>query len=116
MTDTNISFYLKHDRIHVFVDALRRIGSPHRICFMMSDDGNRLMVSPYTKRDLKSHIVPAETYQGDGGLEISSYKLCHLIAGMQNWDNERSYRIPGTVYEDRQVAVFDLKKAEIIER
>lgn len=49
-------------------------------------------------------------------MDISSYKLCRLIAGMHNWDSKRFYRVPGTVYEDKRVAVFDLKRAVIIER
>ena len=32
MADTYISFYLRNNRIHVFVDALRGIGSPKYIC------------------------------------------------------------------------------------
>ena len=116
MIDTNISFYPKIYRIHVFVESLRGIGSPRRICFMISEDGNSLMVTPYPKKDFKSHSVPAKTYHGEGGFDISSYKLCRLIAGMHNWDTGRSYRIPGTVYEEKRVAVFDLKRAEIIER
>lgn len=118
MNDTNISFYLKIYRIHVFVDTLRGIGCPRRICFMISDDGNSLLISPYPKKDLKSHSIPSKTYtyRGEGGVDISSYKLCYLIARMQNWATERSYRIPGTVYEDKRIAIFDLRRAEIIER
>ena len=114
MHETNISFYLKCYRIHVFVDALRGIGSPKRICFMMSENGDSLMVAPYEKRDLKSHSVPSAVYAGSGGMEINSYKLCRLIAGMQGWDLERSYRIPGVVYTNQQAVVFDLRKAEVI--
>lgn len=115
MNDTNLSFYLKANRIHVFVKSLRSIGSPSRICFMISEDGENLLITPYSKRDFKSHAVPARVYKGDGSLEISSYKLCHLIAGMQNWDLERSYRVPGTVIPEKKVAVFKLREAEVIE-
>ncbi|MBQ6481232.1 MAG: hypothetical protein IJI45_08955, partial [Anaerolineaceae bacterium] len=52
------------------------IGSPKRICFMLSEDGNILLITPYLKRDLKSHNVPDKAYSGEGSLEISSYKLC----------------------------------------
>ncbi len=67
---------------------------------------------------LKSHSIPSKTYtyKGEGGVDISSYKLCYLIARMQNWATERSYRIPRTVYEDKRIAIFDLRRAEIIER
>ena len=70
MMETYISFYLKANRIHVFVDALREIGSPKRICFMISDDGKTLLVVPYQKRDFVSHKVPSEVYKGVGGMEV----------------------------------------------
>lgn len=116
MLDTYISFYLKAYRIHVFVDSLRAIGSPRRICLLISDDGNRLMVKPYLKKDLKSHSVPDKVYGGDGGLEISSYKLCRLIADIHHWDFKRSYRVPGFVLEHNEAAIYNLAKAVIIER
>ncbi len=114
MSDTYISFYLKVYRIHVFVDTLRGIGCPQRICFMISDDGKSLMIIPYPKKDFKSHRVPAKVYNGDGGMDISSYKLCRLMADMHHWDNSRSYRIPGTIYTGKSAAVFDLTKASFM--
>ena len=115
MMETYISFYLKANRIHVFVDALRDIGSPKRICFMISADGKKLLVAPYNKRDFVSHGVPDEVYSGMGGMEISSIKLCRLLAGMFQWDAARSYRVPGKVYSEKRIAVFELEKAEIID-
>lgn len=82
---------------------------------MISDDGQNLMISPYAKRDFKSHAVPQRVYKGDGSLEVSSYKLCRLIAEMQSWDLERSYRVPGSVIPEKKVAVFNLCEAEVIE-
>lgn len=116
MSDTYISFYLKAYRIHVFVDLLRGIGCPQRICLMISDDGKKLAIIPYPKKDFRSHGVPAKVYNGNGGMDISSYKLCHLIADLHHWDNSRSYRIPGTIYPGKNAAVFDLTKASFIDR
>ena len=116
MMETYISFYLKANRIHVFVDALREIGSPKRICFMISDDGKKLLVVPYQKQDFVSHKVPSEVYKGVGGMEVSSLKLCALIAKMYNWDTDRSYRVPGIVYSQKHIAVFELTAAEVINR
>ena len=113
--ETNISFYLRSNRIHIFVDALRGIGSPSRICFMISESGESLLVMPYDKRDFKSHGVPQEVYAGTGGMEISSMKLCRIIAKLHGWELYQSYRVPGKVYEGKKVAIFDLDKAEAIE-
>lgn len=116
MMETYISFYMKVNRIHIFVDALRGMGEPSRICFMISENGENLLITPHDKRDFKSHGVPQEVYTGTGVMEISSIKLCRIIAKIHNWDLGRSYRVPGKVYEKKQVAIFDLGKAEAIER
>lgn len=115
MMETNISFYLKTSRIHIFVDALREIGEPSRICFMISENGTNLLIAPYNKRDFKSHGVPREVYFGIGGMEISSIKLCRIIAQKQSWDLSRSYRVPGKAYENQRIAIFDLDKATAIQ-
>ena len=116
MDETYISFYLKANRIHVFIEALRVIGSPKRICFMISEDGKKLLMAPYRKRDFRSHGVPKDVYSGIGGMEISSMKLCRLIAELYSWDLERSYRVPGLFREDHNVILFDLRRAEEIAR
>lgn len=114
MDDTYISFYLKANRIHVFINALRGIGSPKRICFMMDESGNTLILSPYDKRDFKSHAVPNKVYNGSESLEISSYKLCRLLASSHDWDLSQSYRIPGRIISSLKIVVFQLDKGRKI--
>ena len=53
---------------------------------------------------------------GNGGMEVSSMKLCRIIASLYHWDLDRSYRVPGTVYPEKKVAIFRLKEAELIDR
>lgn len=113
--DTFISFYLKSSRIHIFVDSLRALGNPRRICLMVNESGDRLLIRPYQHRDLKSHKVPLDVYVGADRMEISSMKLCRLFSAKFNWDLNRSYRVPGKAYPDSQVAVFFLLRAEPIE-
>lgn len=115
MMETHISFYLKTNRIHIFVEALRGIGEPSRICFMISEKGESLLITPYDKRDFKSHSVPRNVYNGTGAMEISSFKLCRIIAKLHHWKLDRSYRVPGQIYETKKVAIFDLTKAEAID-
>ncbi len=115
MRDTIISFYLKANRIHIYSDVLRRIGEPARICFMISENGENLLITPYDKRDFKSHGVPQAVYTGTGCMEISSFKLCRIIAKRYGWNLLQSYRVPGKVYESKRIAVFNLDKATAIE-
>lgn len=116
MDDAHISFYLKAYRIHVFVDALRGIGSPQRICFLLNKNATLLLMVPHSKRDFRSHRVPANAYTGNGGVDISSMQLCILLANQHRWDMSRSYRIPGQILAKQGKAVFDLTKAEMIDR
>ena len=116
MYETFISFYLRANRIHIFVEALRELGKPSRICFMIAENGETLLVTPYGKRDFISHAVSRDVYSGTAAMEVSSYKLCHIIADLHNWNHSKSYRVPGKVFPEKKIAIFDLKKAEIIDR
>lgn len=116
MPDSYISFYLKANRVHVFIDVLRGLASPSRICFMIEENGRTLLIAPYEKRDFKSHAVPPEAYKGAGGLEVCSMRLCQIIARLHHWDTNRSYRVPGTIYHEKEVAIFRLAEADIIDR
>ena len=62
-------------------------------------------------------ITPETTFKDDLGadsLDISSKKLCRLLAAQHNWDVSRSYRAPGVIVEEKGLAAFDLSKAEMI--
>ena len=113
MADTYISFYLRVGRIYIFIDAMRQIGCPTRICFMVDDRGEHLIVRPYEKRDLKSHYVSPENYHTDKpNVRISSIRLCNALATIRGWDRNYSYRVTGKVYPNDKIVVFDLKQAE----
>lgn len=111
MADTYISFYLRNNRIHIFVDALRGIGSPKYVCFLIADDGKNLILSPYKKKDFHSHRVPQDVYHGKRSLELASMRLCQILTAEFGWDSSKSYRIPGLLVEDKKIVVFDLSRA-----
>ncbi len=114
MNAIQISFYLRANRIHVFAEALRCIGSPKRICFLISADGQTLLMRAHKHRDFRSHRVPQNVYMGERSLEISSNKLCRILAELHNWDLKYSYRVPGTIREESDSILFYLTKAEVI--
>lgn len=114
MNETYISFYLRYNRIHVFTNALREIGEPSRICFMIGENGHSLLMVPYKKRDFRSHYVPRDVYSGCDSMEINSMKLCRIIAFIHNWDVRQSYRVPGRILPDEQLVIFNLDGASII--
>lgn len=112
--ESHISFYFYQYRVHVFMDVLRGMGNPSRICFMIDLSGNRLMIVPYKKRDFKSHFVSQKVYADNTGLEISSMKLCKIISRLHNLDEDESYRFPGVVDARKRTAIFDLTKPQAI--
>ena len=115
MGEPCISFYLKAHRIYVHLVALRAIGCPNRICFMISEKGDRLLMVPYGKRDLLSHKVPERLYEGTNGFDISSYKLCSILGELHCWDLNKSYRILGNVAPKHSIIIYDLTRAQIID-
>lgn len=97
------------------MDSLRALGNPRRICFMLNEDANDLLLTPYKNRDLKSHAVPAKVYTSDDEMDVSSQKLCRLLAERHGWNITKSYRVPGVIHADQNVVVFSLRDAEMIE-
>lgn len=114
MNETYISFYLRANRIHVFTEALHGIGRPNNICFMISDSGATLLLTPYPKKDLRSHRVPLGVYNGSKSMEVCSKRLCRLIAELYHWRLDCSYRVPGTIIPRQEIVMFYLEKAEVI--
>ena len=114
MDNTFISFYLKDSKIHVFTETLHGLGNPERICFMLDQEGKRLLLLPYTKKDFVSHRVPEAVYRGTDSMEVNSKKLCRLLAEQHSWDIMRSYRVPGLILAGKKLAAFDLTRAEPI--
>ena len=78
---------------------------------MIGENGRSLLMVPYKKRDFRSHYVSPDVYDGCDSLEISSHKLCRIIASIHNWDVEQSYRVPGQIFPDEQIVLFNLDRA-----
>lgn len=112
--ETSISFYLKLNRIHIFVEALRRIGSPQYICFLVEENGKSMVMKPYPKKDFISLAVPRDVYNSVDSMEVSSIRLCTLLSQINSWNPEKSYRVPGKIYSDQKMILFDFSKAEKI--
>lgn len=114
MNETSLSFYLQNKRIHVFVASLRAIGCPPYVCFLMAEDGKSLALAPYPYKDFHSHRVPSRVYKGDKSLELTSFRLCKILAGMHHWDTRFSYRVPGIIDPVKKVCIFYLEQGEKI--
>lgn len=114
MRETCITFYLRTNGIHIHLETLRSIGCPKRICLLMDQSGRYLLVTPYVKRDFKSHKVPEDVYKGTGTLVISSKKLCEIIAQLHHWNPNLSYCVYGKKQGESKTIKYDLTKAQSI--
>jgi len=83
---------------------------------MIGENGSSLLLTPYAKRDFKSHLVPEKVYDGEASMDICSFRLCKIIAGIHGWDENVSYRVPGVIYQKQAAVVFSLKEAEKVMR
>lgn len=81
---------------------------------MIGENGRSLLMVPYNKRDFRSHYVSRNVYDGRNSMEISSMKLCRIIAFIHQWDLRKSYRAPGRIYTEEQIVLFNLDRAVTI--
>lgn len=94
------------------------MGCPRFVCFMMGDNADTLVLAPYHKKDFHSHRVSQSVYNGKGGLELSSFPLCQMLAAEHGWDINKSYRVPGNLRKKDGVLMvaFNLQMASAIEQ
>ena len=56
------------------------------------------------------------SHVGNQAMMVHSQKFCHILAEQLGWNENHSYRVPGTVFEDQQIARFDLSRANMIQQ
>lgn len=98
MSNTFISFYLSDGRIHIPLEALRGLGNPKYVHFLLSEDGNSMIMKPCERKVFSSMRVPAKIYlKKDRHLkmDVNCIMLCRLLAKHLSWSMEHSYRAPG---------------------
>ena len=113
-TQTYLSFYLRTSTIRVFNEAVRSIGRPNYIRFLLNTETMQIAMIPAYNKDFQSFRVPKALYSshvGNKAMMVHSQKLCRILAAQLGWNGEYSYRVPGTVFEEQKVARFDLAHA-----
>ena len=115
-TDTSLSFYLRSNTVRVFTNALREIGEPKFIRFLINEERMEMVLQPYHKKDFQSFRVPKGLYQPDStqSMRVHSQAFCRLLAMRLGWDCDESYRVPGTVIRTQRMIVFQLRHARQI--
>jgi hypothetical protein len=113
-----ISFYLRTNEIRVFVDAIRKIGLPHCIRFMINSETMQLVMIPAERKDFQSFRVPKGILDPSTKrqkMSIHSLQFCRMLSQRLGWDENCSYRVPGTAFSKQRIARYDLSKASVIQ-
>ncbi|MBP3199293.1 MAG: hypothetical protein J6N21_20170 [Butyrivibrio sp.] len=109
---SRLSFSLKRRRVLIHRSTLRALGLPQNIRFLLNKKKVRVAVQccEAIDRDIFSvpDLKPSETF------EISSINFLKIIYGLAKWDEERTYRVSGTLYKANRLIEFDLMDAETI--
>lgn len=108
---TCISFYLKSNTIRIFKKTIYRLGMPGFIRFRVNKEGTSMLIEEYDRITLTSFRIPKNIDDLEGSMEVHSKPFSRLMAYKQEWNTEKSYRIPGKVIKHQRVAVFDLSQA-----
>lgn len=92
----------------MFSDAVRAIGEPPFVRFLISADGTSMVMAPFDKKEFQSVRVPKDVYQKTGTMDFRSVGLCRFLAYRFGWDRTCSYRLPGRVLPKQGLVRFDL--------
>ena len=109
--NTHISFYLNENKIHVFCNAVRAIGVPKFVRFLLNKEGTSMIMEPYDKKEFQSMRVPEAVYGKTGKMDFRSVGFCRLLSYRLGWERTHSYRIPGKVLPKQRLVLFDLTSA-----
>lgn len=85
--------------------------SPKFIRFSVNEENILMAVEPYHRKTFTSFAVPPNLYSYNGAMIVYSKSLCGLLYSKMNWDKDKLYRIPGKIFKEQKIAVFDLTNA-----
>ena len=112
--NTYVSFYLKDGMINVYTDAIRFLGEPNYIRFLLNGDGSSMIMQAYHKKEFQSIRVPKNADRTWTQTRFCSAAMCRLMTFALGWNQEKSYRVPGRFIPAQKIVVFDMTKATII--
>lgn len=114
--NTRISFYLRDYTVRVFTNALRALGKPKYVRFLINPDTLKMAMTEHRQKEFTSFRVSRKIFEDSKykSFRIYSKKLCVLIANRMNWEPDRSYWVEGRIYPDQKVVIYDLTSAKEI--
>jgi len=109
-----ISMSCSKGAIRLFKEIIRSLKTPPYVKFYINRESCCLAIGADFTKSQKTHKIPKNLYTDNGKMVIYSKKFCNIIYDEMKWDKRLTYRVPGKMMCDNNLAFFDLKKAEII--
>jgi hypothetical protein len=109
-----VSFYLREAAIRIHRRTLNGINNPPFVEFLVSGDRKTFAVRACEQKSLRSFRVRVNTNSKTDKVEFYSLPLCGLLARLNHWDENDSYRVFGKTFPKQGVAVFDFLSSERI--
>ena len=104
-----ISFSLERGRVLIHRSALRSIGMPSNIRFLLNTGAKKVAVQVCEAIDRDSFTVP--NLEDTGSYEICSMNFINVLYRLAGWKKEKSYRIYGNVFAKNRLVEYDLSDA-----
>ena len=98
----------------MFADALRSLGTPNYIRFLLGKDGSSMIMEPYHKKEFQSIRVKKDNEQMHRKLCFRCKPFCKLLENRLGWTSLYSYRVPGRLIPSQRIILFDLTQATAI--
>ena len=103
---------ITRERLMSSMQELTDLENPNSVTQMktwLSDNG-------IETETLGKKAVPQSVYKGEKSMEVCSTRLCQILTAMFQWNPEYSYRVPGVILPQKELVLFYLANAEVIER
>lgn len=103
---------LKKDRIRIYKRTLHVIGSPKYIFLLVNPDNRTIIVLRSDQDDQRAFHLPQSCFNSKQSVELHSKALIQSLRNMcDDWIDDYSYRIYGTVIENEGIAQFCISDA-----
>lgn len=117
--DTYLTIHMNPYYIRVFRNALKAVGMPRYVRFLMEPDSERMAMTAYDRKEFTSFRVPqkiSESGNKNACVRIHSHILCKALFRQFGWDTLRTYRIPGKLYPEQKAVIYNLTEAFSLDR
>ena len=111
---TYLTIHMNPYYIRVFRNALKTIGTPPYVRFLIEPETARMAMTAYDRKSFTSFKVSARAVlygNKSDCVKIHSHLLCKALFRQFGWDTTRTYRIPGKMFPEQKVVVYSLSEA-----